>query len=440
MRLYLRHTIALAGIIVLALGVTAYVAVHQRLRFPWEHERDIYAEFSNAQAVTPGQGQTVTVAGVQVGEIGDVKLENGLAVVQLRLTSKDLGSVYRNAHLLLRPKTGLKDMSVELDPGTPERSQPNDGKLSDGDRLPVWNTLPDVNPDEVLGALDQDTRSYLATVATAGGQGLKGRGPDLRRLIAASEPTFKTTKRVMAALADRRQKVARLVTNLRTLSRATANKNQQLADLVSGSSAVFSTIADHEAALGQAVQSLPGALHSTNNALGATRALAGDLQPALEALRPTVRELGPAAVDVRPLFRQATPTVRDELRPLVRDATPLVRKLRPSVDLVNRADPNLIRTTDVLNHVVNELGYNPPGPEEGYLFWTAWFFHNASSILSVQDAHGATWRGLVMISCSTAGQALAADPALAPLTSSPACPKSATPQVPAAKSKAKAKR
>jgi hypothetical protein len=45
-----------------------------------------------------------------------------------------------------------------------------------------------------------------------------------------------------------------------------------------------------------------------------------------------------------------------------------------------------------------------------------------------------------MISCSTAGQALAADPELAPLTSSPACPKSATPQVPAAKSKAKAKR
>ena len=26
----------------------------------------------------------------------------------------------------------------------------------------------------------------------------------------------------------------------------------------------------------------------------------------------------------------------------------------------------------MLNSLVNELAYNPPGPEEGYLFWNAW--------------------------------------------------------------------
>ena len=67
----------------LALAVTAYLTTHERLRFPWQHVKRIYAEFSNAQAVTPGQGQTVTVAGVKVGEIGGVRLENGLAVLEL---------------------------------------------------------------------------------------------------------------------------------------------------------------------------------------------------------------------------------------------------------------------------------------------------------------------------------------------------------------------
>ena len=41
----------------------------------------VKAEFSTAQAVVPGQGQTVDIAGVQVGDIGKVELKNGVAVV-----------------------------------------------------------------------------------------------------------------------------------------------------------------------------------------------------------------------------------------------------------------------------------------------------------------------------------------------------------------------
>jgi len=422
LKLYMRHVLALAAMIVIALAVAGYVTTHQRLRFPWEHQRTIYAEFSNAQAVTPGQGQTVNVAGVEVGEIGQVRLENGLAVVQMNLTNDDLGPVYRNAHLLLRPKTGLNDMSIALDPGTPDPSLPHRGELQGGDRLPVWNTLPTVNPDEVLASLDADTRSYLATVATAGGQGLRGRGRDLRRIVAASEPTFQMTARVMRALADRRHRVARLVTNLHLLAKATGSKDRELASLVDGASASFGTIADHEADLAATLDRLPGALGATDRALTATHGLADELDPALTALRPTVRGLGPALVDVRPLLRRGTPTLRDNVRPLVREAVPLLRQLRPSLALLDRSYPDLQRSVDVLTDVANELAYNPPGSEEGYLFWTAWFFHNAASILSIQDAHGATWRGLVMVGCSTAGEALSANPALQPIGESAFCP------------------
>jgi phospholipid/cholesterol/gamma-HCH transport system substrate-binding protein len=144
--------------------------------------------------------------------------------------------------------------------------------------------------------------------------------------------------------------------------------------------------------------------------------------PAAEELRPSARALGPALTELRPLLRDATPIVRDDLRPLVREATPLVRRLRPSLRDLNRTTPDLVRTGKVLNYVVNELGYNPPGPEEGYLFWLAWFDHNANSILSIDDAHGVAWRGLVMVGCSTLGEALDANPALAPLGAVPICP------------------
>ena len=432
---YLRHALALFGMIVLALAVTGYITVHQRLRFPWQDERRILAEFSSAQAVTPGQGQTVNVAGVKVGEISAVRLEQGRAIVEMSIDSDELGPVYRNAHLLLRPKTGLNDMSIALDPGSPDPSAPKRGELGDGDKIPIWNTLPNVNPDEVLAALDTDTRNYLAVVAGAGGQGLKGRGRDLRALIQASEPTLDHTRRVMGALADRREKVARLVTNLRLLARAAASKDRELASLVSASSAVFSTIAAREQQLGVAVERLPGTVNALDRALVATRDLAGDAQPALEALLPTAQGIAPALVQVRPLLRTAEPVLRDDLRPLVREATPLVRKLRPSVDFVNRSYRDLDQVLDIANYLVNELAYNPPGSEEGYLFWLPWFAHTGASVLSIEDAHGVAWRGLVMVGCSTVGQAISANPALAPLGNAAVCGSAAQPALPKGKRK-----
>jgi phospholipid/cholesterol/gamma-HCH transport system substrate-binding protein len=118
-RRYLRELVAICGFVALAIVVGAYILDHQRLRWPWEDVTRIEATFSNAQAVTPGQGQTVNVAGVQVGEISDVRLEDGRAVVEMTLDNEDLGPVYENATILLRPKTGLNDMSLQLDPGSP---------------------------------------------------------------------------------------------------------------------------------------------------------------------------------------------------------------------------------------------------------------------------------------------------------------------------------
>ena len=116
---------------------------------------EVKAELPTAQAVVPGQGQTVNIAGVKVGEVGEVKLEDGRAVVSMQIKDK-YKPIYKDATILLRPKTGLKDMILALDPGTEGA-----GEIEEGGRVTVANTLPDVNPDEVLSSLDADTRAYL---------------------------------------------------------------------------------------------------------------------------------------------------------------------------------------------------------------------------------------------------------------------------------------
>ena len=419
---HLRELVAIGAFMLIAAVVAAYIMDHQRMRWPWEDVFSIEAEFESAQAVTPGQGQTVNVAGVRVGEIGAVRLDEGRAVVRLDLDSEELGPVYRNARMLLRPKTGLNDMSIQLDPGTPDGALPDRGRLSEGDRIPASNTAPNVNPDEVFAALDSDTRRYLAILSDAGGRALGPNGPDLRRLLKAAEPTLRDTRRVSEAIASRRRELRRLVSNLHTLSRAAATKDDELASLVKAASSSFGAIGSREAELAEAIDRAPGTLNETSRALRTAHGLAEELTPAAADLEPVARELTPALRNARPLVRDALPVVRDDLRPLVRETLPLLRDLRPSVKDLDQSTPGLVRSAEVLNRVVNELGYNPPGSEEGYLFWTAWFFHNANSILGVEDAHGATWRGLVMFGCSTAGEVVKQAPALAPTGEVPACP------------------
>src|SRR6185436_15733359 len=148
-----------------------------RFRFPWEPAPlHLNAALSTAQAVTPGQGQTVRVSGVKVGEIGGVKLQDGKAIVQMDIDPDYKTLIHTDASALLRPKTGLKDMFLEDSPGS--HSAP---AVKDGFTIPVQNTLPDVNPDEIYGALDADTRQYLRCSSTAPGRGSRVAAETSRR-------------------------------------------------------------------------------------------------------------------------------------------------------------------------------------------------------------------------------------------------------------------
>jgi phospholipid/cholesterol/gamma-HCH transport system substrate-binding protein len=104
---------------------------------------------------------------------------------------------------------------------------------------------------------------------------------------------------------------------------------------------------------------------------------------------------------VRPFFADTTPVIQNQLRPFSRDVLPTVRDLRPAARDLAVATPRLTTSLGVVNQLLNELAYNPPGAEEGFLFWTAWANHDGASVFAQQDAHGAIRRGLVVTSCSS---------------------------------------
>jgi hypothetical protein len=63
-RKHAKEFLAVLGLIAVAAGVSLYLLDQQRMRFPWEPAPlRLNAEFSTAQAVIAGQGQTVRVSG-----------------------------------------------------------------------------------------------------------------------------------------------------------------------------------------------------------------------------------------------------------------------------------------------------------------------------------------------------------------------------------------
>jgi len=207
---HMRDFAAIIGLAIISLGVAGYVLAHQRLRFPIIQSAPfkLKAEFSTAQAVTPGQGQTVRVSGVRIGDITHVDLSQGRAIVTMDVDPQYKDLVHTDASALLRPKTGLKDMFIELNPGS--RSAP---LAKPGWTIPVRNTLPDINPDEVYSLLDADTRDYLRLLISGAGEGLHKRGGDLQEVFRRFEPTHKDLALVNKYVALRHRNLPHVLTS-----------------------------------------------------------------------------------------------------------------------------------------------------------------------------------------------------------------------------------
>jgi phospholipid/cholesterol/gamma-HCH transport system substrate-binding protein len=393
---------AIIVLLVLSVVVAGYVLSHERFRFPFIESAPytLNAEFSTAQAVTPGQGQSVRVSGVQIGEIGNVSLRNGMAVVQMNIDPEYKNLIHTNATALLRPKTGLKDMFIELQPGSKAAPVARQGWT-----MPVSNTLPDVDVDEILASLDGDTRNYLKLLVNGAGQGLQGKGgSELAQVFERFEPTHQDLARLNRAVAVRGTDLRQLVNSLQRLNTALGHDQGQIVRLVDASSTVFRAFASQDSNISAAIRDLPGTLAQTTDTLNKVTTFANLLGPTAAKLLPAAKALPAANAAVTALAKPSAPIIQSQIRPFVVAARPLVRNLKPAAQNLAAATPNLIKTFDVVNRFANMLGYNPGDTEHGYLWWLAWLDHNARTLFSVQDANGDFRPLFLQASCATYAQ------------------------------------
>jgi phospholipid/cholesterol/gamma-HCH transport system substrate-binding protein len=404
LREHSRDVVAIIGLFAAGLFATFVILANQGAQIPeWvpllgSDRFELKAEFTSAQSVTPGQGQSVDIAGIRVGDVTGVELEDGHALVTMQIDNDKAHLINSDASMLLRPKTGLNDMVIEVDPGV------SDQDIKEGSTVPLSSTLPNVNPDEILAGLDADTQSFLKLLLAGGAEALdpeQRRGEKLSGALRRLEPFARDIARISSGLAVRRESIRRAIHSFSILSQELAANDQDVTNFVDSSNAALASFARQEASIRSALRELPGTLQETEGALTSANQLALNATPALRDLIPGAAATGPALTSLRSLFEQTTAPIRDQIRPFTKQVASPIHNLRNASVSLGYASPSLRTGFTRLNQGLNGLTFDPEGEQPSFAFFIPWLNHNVNNLALLQDAHGPVVRAQSMITCAT---------------------------------------
>lgn len=395
-----KDTIAIVVLTIVAIVMTLWIFTQQKASLPsWaplvgEDFDHLTADFSNAQAVTPGQGQAVVIAGIQVGRISSVDLEDGHAVVGMDVEPKYMKLIHPDATLLLRPKTNLNDMTVEIDPGRAG------GHVEDGYNFPLSRTEPSIQFEAFLATLDADTRQYLQLLVAGGAQGIGGRGRQLSGAFRRFQPFAHYIADLNRAIAQRRVALARVIHDFSLLTTELGRRDAELERFVTASKDALGNFANEQQALQESLVEFPSTLTALRSALAASNRFSTAARPALLGLIPQAQASVPAFKANERLFRQTTGPIRDQIRPFTRQVRPVLTHLNEGASDLDKSVTGFGNSLGAINSFLNELAYKPKGSRQSFLFYLPWLNHNLNATFNLADAGGPITRGVAMLSCN----------------------------------------
>jgi len=396
-----KDTIAIAVLSLLAIAMTLWIFTQQKAALPsWapfvgEDFAHLTAEFTSAQAVTPGQGQAVVIAGVRVGKISSVDVEEGHAVVGLDIQPEYLELIHPDATLLLRPKTNLNDMVVEVDPGKAR------GHVEDGHSFSLSRTEPSVNFEAFLSTFDEDTRRYIQLLVSGGAQGLGSQPRKLSGAFRRFGPFVHTVADLNRAVAARRRALANVIHDFGLLTAELARRDAQLERFVTSSKDVLGNFANQQQGIQETLVEFPATLAALQSGLASSNRFTAAARPALLSLIPQAQALGPALDAQERFFSQTLAPIRDQIRPFTRQVRPVVTHLKQGSADFDKSVTGFGNALGGLNTLLNLFAFKPKDSRESYLFYLPWLNHNGNANFNLVDAGGPIQRTLLLASCNT---------------------------------------
>jgi ABC-type transporter Mla subunit MlaD len=346
-------------ILVVLIAILCFVAFSSSL--PFQHQYEVKAVVANAASIQARS--PVRIAGVNVGEVKSVERQADTTTSVITMAIEDTGlPIFKDAHVKVRPRIFLEgNFFMDLQPGTPGSE-----KIADGGTIPITQTSGPVQLDQVLTALQADTRKQLQVLVQGYGTALNGKplpgedadqDPDVRGLTAGqalnksldySADALRGVAVVnQAFLGEELHDLSRLIAGQQKVSAALSANDKNLKDLVTNFNRTTAAFASESGNLSATIRLLPGVLEAARPTLADLNASFPPTRAFAREILPGVRETA-ATIDASfPWIKQTRLLVsKPELQGLVAELKPAVSSLSavtdeslvllPQVDLVNR--------------------------------------------------------------------------------------------------------
>jgi virulence factor Mce-like protein len=339
---------AIGAFTLAVIGVLTYLGFTKAI--PFRSHYTVKAVFANANNVRPNS--FVRVAGVNVGKVTAVERVNEgeqAALVEMRIDDKGR-PIRKDATMTVRPRIFLEgNFFVDVQPGSPSAPE-----LGDGDTIPINQTKSPVQLDQVLTALQSDTRQDLQLLLRELSKGLEGEGAKgFNRSTRYWTPAYKYNAIVNdATLGLTEHDLSGYIKGAGATAAALDRDREALKALITDFNTTARAFAVRDEDLSAAIAELPRTLRAGRPALAALNASFPALRRFIKDFRPAVRSSGPALAESTPFVRQLRRLVADsELRGLTRDLRPTV----PSLAKLQKASTPLYEQVRLASSCQNEV-------------------------------------------------------------------------------------
>ncbi|HVV11261.1 MlaD family protein [Amycolatopsis sp.] len=328
-------------------------------------------------------GSRVEIDGTTVGHVTGLDTRDGNALVTVSVDGAH-APLHAGSTAQVQWRSLLGERVIELTPG-PAANAP----IPSGAMLPAGGEQ--VELDQVLAALDPQTRSHLNSVVQQLDQSLKTHPADLKATLATAGPAVDELGAVLRAVGQDGPAIQNLITGLRRLMDPVAQHQQQVRQVVQNLTAATDALAAEQAQLQQALGALPSTLDTARQAMDRVPAAVDAATPLLQDARPATQQLSSLAQNLSPLLIDLRPTIAD-LRPALRSATTLLQNTPALLDSAHGVLPGVSQAASQLIPALTFL--RPYTPD--VMGWLS----NWSAAFANYDAQGHYFHGVVQVSPS----------------------------------------
>jgi phospholipid/cholesterol/gamma-HCH transport system substrate-binding protein len=219
----------------------------------------VSAIFTDASGLR--DGDSVRIAGVRVGRVDDVELDNNLAKVTMTIEKSH--PVQTDTRLLIRYENLLGRRYVSLRPG-PRKGSP----LADGAVVPIARTEPAFDITELMNGFqplfDLLSKDDINKLSDAIIKVLQGEGASVEDLLAEAG-------RVTSNIADHDQAIGEVITNLAAVLDQLSRNDDRFVDLVHQLTDLVHGLGKHKDAIGNTIERVDSLTVAVDGLVGQAR-------------------------------------------------------------------------------------------------------------------------------------------------------------------------